>query len=161
MSDFEDRLRLLHPRPLSQGLWGRVSAGHIPFRTRKFMIGGAMLVVASGMLAFLAYVLLSPLPKGSTATPAQAEETAEGIFKKIEESIAKAKTVRVRCRTSSKMQFDPFKGECTLVFRQDGKAFAKMADLVILSDGATTRITGGSAVVIEKAAPKSLHDDLS
>src|SRR5436190_21075131 len=99
MSDVEDRLRLLKPRPLSAGLWGRVSAGHIPFRTRKFMIGGAMFVVAYGMLAFLAYVLLSPLPKGSTATSAKAEETAEGLFRKIEESIATAEQDRGRGST--------------------------------------------------------------
>lgn len=86
MTQFEDRLKLLRPAPASEGLRNRLAVPSTAGRRDAFRLV-PFAVAAAGLLAVVVYTVI--------AGPAR-RETPEGAFRRIEETLLKAKSLRVR-----------------------------------------------------------------
>ena len=147
MNRFEDRLRLLTPAPASEGLRSRIA--HPARRRPAWSRIVPMASAAAALLAVVAWVVVSAPPR---SIPSQ--DSAEAALRKIEETLAKAKTLHVKIRRDAVLAQTPQvpaekvrtnltilmkEGNRLLVdlkeIRQADKAGSPTAHFLIMSDG--------------------------
>src|ERR1051325_5318974 len=98
-------------------------------------------------------------------------DTAEENFKKIEDTIDKAKTICVRLKWEASTRGDPdgkVQATGVLLFKEGNKAFLRSmiqehgqsSELLIVSDGTLVRSKLGPERLLECATPKNFNSGL-